>query len=111
MSIINNASTHFKSVLAQDMKSVEVPEWEATLYFKPATSFAQEQGVIKLHSEGKMVEALVATLVNRSVDAEGNKIFKNADKVTLMNDVDPQVILRVVNAMNDDGVDESDLGN
>ena len=59
MSVLQNATGHFKEVLAQNMKTVEVPEWNTTLYFKPAVSFAQEQAVIKLHSEGKQVEALV----------------------------------------------------
>ena len=111
MSVLNNATAHFKEVLAQNMKSVEVPEWNSTLYFKPAVSFAQEQNVIKLHAEGKQVEALVESLINRACDADGKRVFKSADKVTLMNEVDPAVILRVVNAMNNVGFEESDLGN
>ena len=111
MSVIQNATQHFKEVLAQDMRSVEVPEWDTTLYFKPTVSFAQEQNVIKLHSDGKMVEALVESLINRAVDADGKKVFSRADKVTMMNEVDPQVILRVVNEMNETGVDDADLGN
>lgn len=110
-SVLNNATAHFKNILSQNMKSVEVVEWNTTIYFKPATSFAQEQNVIKLHSEGKMVEALVETLINRACDADGKRIFKSADKVTLMNEVDPAVILKVVNAMNDTGVAEEELGN
>ena len=111
MSVLNNATAHFKEVLAQNMKKVEVPEWNSTLYFKPAVSFAQEQNVIKLHAEGKQVEALVESLINRACDADGKRVFKSADKVTLMNEVDPAVILRVVNAMNNVGFEESDLGN
>jgi hypothetical protein len=112
MSVIDNAKKHFKESLAQGMKAVEVPEWETTLYFKAAVSFAQEQKVIQLHSEGKQVEALVESLVSRACDAEGNKVFKFADKVILMNEVDPAVILRVVNQMNnEDEEQEKDLGN
>ena len=111
MSVLNKATAHFKDVLAQSMKCVEVPEWEAKIYFKPAVSFAQEQNVIKLHSEGKMVEALVESLVNRACDADGKRLFKSADKTILMNEVDPQVILRIVNEMNNTGIEEADLGN
>jgi hypothetical protein len=110
-SVLNNATTHFKDILAQSMQSVEIAEWNTTVFFRPATSFAQEQNVIKLHSEGKMVEALVETLINRACDADGKRLFKLADKTTLMNEVDPQVILKVVNAMNGAGVDEAELGN
>lgn len=111
MSVIENAKKHFKEVVSQDMKSVEVPEWETTLYFKAAVSFAQEQKVIKLHSEGKQVEALVESLVSRACDAEGNKVFKFADKPILMNEVDPAIILRIVNEMNGDSNEDPDLGN
>lgn len=111
MSVINKASNHFKEIVAQDMKSVEVPEWETTLYFKAAVSFAAEQKVIQLHTEGKQVEALCESLVNRACDAEGKRVFKHADKVTLMNSVDPAVILRVVNQMNALEVKPDDLGN
>ena len=111
MSVIDNAKKHFKETLAQDMKSVEVPEWETTLYFKAATSFAQEQKVVQLHNDGKLVEALVESLINRACDAEGQRVFKHADKMILMNEVDPKVILKVVNAMNGIELSEDDLGN
>lgn len=111
MSVIDNAKTHFKDALSAGMKSMEVPEWKTTLYFKPAVSFAQEQRVISLHSEGKQVEALVESLITRACDAEGNKVFKHADRAILMNEVDPQVILRVVNGMNALDQVEEDLGN
>ena len=113
MSVINKAAEHFKTIVSQDMKSVEVPEWETTLFFKAAVSFAAEQKVIALHTEGKQVDALCESLVNRACDAEGKRVFTNADKVTLMNSVDPAVILRIVNQMNalSSEVDETDLGN
>lgn len=109
--VIDNATAHFKEVLSQEMRSVDVPEWNTKLYFKAATSFAQESNVIKLAGEGKQVEALVETLINRAVDADGKKVFKHADKASLMNRADPSVILKVVNAMNDTGVEDADLGN
>ena len=50
------------------------------------------------------------SLISRACDADGKRLFKSADKVVLMNEVDPQVILKVVNAMNDTGVAEGELG-
>ncbi len=112
-SVLGNAKNHFKSALAQDLVKIEVPEWETTLFFKAAVSFAAEQKVIALHTEGKQVDALCESLVNRACDAEGKRVFTNADKVTLMNSVDPAVILRIVNQMNalSSEVDATDLGN
>ena len=111
MNVLDNAKTHFRDVLSQGMKKVEVPEWEATLYFKPATTFAQEQKVVSLHNEGKVVEALVESLIGRALDEDGKRVFKSADKQVLMNEVDPQIILRIVGEMNGAGEVEEDLGN
>lgn len=112
MNVIQKASAHFKGVLAQGQKTVEVPEWETTIYFKPATTFAQEQKIVQLHSEGKLVEALVESLIQRALTADGTKMFKQADKPIFMNEVDPKIIMRIVSEMNEAGtVSEDDLGN
>jgi hypothetical protein len=102
MSVLTNAKNHFKDVLAQGMKEVEVPEWETTMFFKPATTFAQEQGVVKLHQEGKLTEALVETLITRALDKDGKRVFKGADRVVLMNQVDPAIIMRIITELNSD---------
>lgn len=101
MSVLNNAKEHMYNVLSQGLNKIEVPEWKTTIYFKAASTFAQEQKIIELHSKGRLVEALVETLIMKSLDAEGNKIFTAADKVVLMREVDPEVIIRVCGEMND----------
>ena len=109
---LEKATAHFKDKLSGNMKSVEIPEWECTLYFKPVSSLAVEQKVIQLHSEGKMVEALVESLIAKACDADGKKAFTNASKTTLMNEVDPEVLMRVVGEMNNATTDDDgDLGN
>lgn len=112
MSVIQKASAHFKGILAQNLRSIEVPEWETTIYFKPATTFAQEQKIVQLHAEGKIVEALVESLIQRALDESGAKMFKQADKPQFMNEVDPKIIMRCVTQMNAASeVSEADLGN
>ena len=72
--------------------------------------FAQEAQIVELQSAGKTVEALVMNLIIRAKDVEGNPVFMKADKTELMTSVDPEIILRVINEMND--IDpETDLGN
>jgi hypothetical protein len=100
-SVLDNAKNHFKSALSQELVSIEVPEWETTIYFKAATSFAVEQKIIELHSKGNLVEALVETLVAKSLTADGKKMFTQADRVVLMRQVDPEIIINVVQAMNE----------
>ena len=100
-SVLGNAKNHFKNALTHELVSIEVPEWETTIYFKAATTFASEQKIIELHSKGNLVEALVETLIVKSLTEDGKRMFSNADKVVLMRQVDPDVIIKVVSAMND----------
>jgi len=111
-SILNNATSHFRSAMTQELKSIEVPEWDSTIYFKVATTFATEKKILDLHSKGEMVEALVETLIAKSLNKDGSKVFAPADKVVLMREVDPEVIIRVVTAMQEAKEQaKADLGN
>lgn len=100
MSVLNNAKEHFKERLAGGLQKVTVPEWKSDVYFKPSYSFAVEQEIIRLQSEGKTVEALVETLIRKALDPEGKPMFNKFDKNTLMNEVDPNVIIRVCAEIN-----------
>ncbi len=101
MSVLSNAKEHMQNVLSHGLNKLEVPEWNTTVYFKAASTFAQEQKIIELHSKGKLVEALVETLIMKCLDAEGKKIFTPADKIVLMREVDPEVIIKICGEMND----------
>lgn len=98
-SILGNATSHFRNALTQELKEIHVPEWDATIYFKTATTFATEKKILDLHSKGEMVEALVETLIAKALNKDGTKVFQPADKVVLMREVDPEVIIRVVGAI------------
>lgn len=106
---MESATQHFKEQLSGELLQVEVPEWNATIWFKPAFTFAQQEKIIQLSNDGKMVEALVETLIVRALDQEGKRLFTHASKTRLMNEVDPNVIIRVVTEMNQEIKDE-DLG-
>lgn len=109
INIMESATQHFKEQLSGELLQVEVPEWNATIWFKPAFTFAQQEKIIQLSNDGKMVEALVETLIVRALDQEGKRLFTHASKTRLMNEVDPNVIIRVVTEMNQEIKDE-DLG-
>jgi len=100
MSVLNKAKGHFRDQLAGDLNSIDVPEWETKIYFKNVSTFAQEQKVLELHAKGELVAALVETLIQKSLDKDGKKMFKNADKDVLMREVDPNVIIRVCTELN-----------
>jgi hypothetical protein len=102
MSAISKAKSHFQTILAQGLQGpVLVPEWDLKVYYKPATTFQQESKIVELQSQGKTVEALVETLIMRSLDVDGKALFVRADKTELMRECDPTVIMRIVTDMND----------
>ena len=109
MSVLEKAKQHYKSQLAGEIQSIEVPEWETTVYYKSTNNFMAEQKIIQLHTQGKMVEALIETLIQKALDENGNKMFRPADRDILLREVDPQVIIRVCTQIN--SKEEPNLGN
>lgn len=108
MSVLLNATEHFKSKLSGGLQKITVPEWKTDIYFKPAYPFAVEQKIIQLQQEGKSVEALVETVILKALDPDGKPLFSKFDKNTLMNETDPNVIISICTQINNpvDTVDE-----
>ena len=106
--VLQKATSHFRTQLDGTLRELEVPEWECKIYYYPTSSFKDESSVLKLQQEGKTVEALVQSLVVKCRNADGTKMFQTADRVTLMNEVDPKVIIRVAGVINagEDSIDE-----
>jgi hypothetical protein len=100
MKVIEKATGHFRSKLSAEMKSVHVPEWDAKIFFKPTITLKEQSKLIELASSGKQVEALVESLIVKARNEDGTKMFSTVDKVVLMNEVDPAVIIRVVGEIN-----------
>lgn len=97
---MDKMTAHFRTKISGDMLKVHVPEWEMDIWYKPANTLAEESTLIELAQKGKTVEALVETLITKARNADGTKMFKKVDKVTMMNEVDPAVLIRVVGEMN-----------
>lgn len=91
MGILDNAVSHFESL---ETKVIEVPEWDAVIYSTPFT-LAEKKKLLKSAKDDDM-EFLVRTLMLKSKDENGNAVFKEADKFTLMHKADTNVIARVV---------------
>ena len=105
--LIQKATAHFETMLAGAMRGpIKVPEWDTEIYWKTTSTMAQEARVIELTQEGKTTEALVMQLIMKALDADGKPLFDLGDRLSLMNNVDPAVILRVVTSMKDDIMSE-----
>jgi hypothetical protein len=107
MSVLDKATQHFRSKLDGSLEKIRVDEWDTDVYFYPTSPLKDESSILKLQQEGKTVEALVQSLIVKCRNADGSKMFATADRVTLMNEVDPRVIIRVASLIN--GVDADSL--
>lgn len=110
--VLQNATAHFKNQVAGEMKSVEVKQWDTTIYFRPVTTFAQQMKVIEYTAKGDQASALIETVIQRCLDENGKKVFTHADWDVLMNQVDPEVLISIVGVMNRSNKKaEEELGN
>jgi len=98
--VIKNIQDHYKSAIGGEMKKYHCKEWDIDVYYKKTYPFKDEARVIELQSKGKTVEALVETLITKARKADGSKMFMDADRITLMNEADPTVIVKVAAAIN-----------
>ena len=99
MNPIDKMTGHFRNKISGEMNVVDIPEWEMKIYYKAANTLTEEGKLIELAQKGKTVEALVETMIMKARNEDGTKMFKMADKVTMLNEVDPNVLIRVVSEM------------
>lgn len=99
-SAIEKVTNHFRGQLGGALKKHTVEEWGLEVYYRPITTLKQEAKIVELSTQGKSVEALVETIIMKALDADGKPIFKSLDKVTLMNEADPKVVLDLARVLN-----------
>lgn len=98
--VLEKATAHFRNKISGAMRKINVPEWECDIYVREASSLKDEAKILELSQQGKTVEALVESLIAKARNEDGSKMFTMPDKVTLMNEVDPAVLIRVIAEMN-----------
>jgi len=111
MPFLEKATALFES--RRQLRSIRVEELDETIYYYPVMT-VEEVREITAHRQGGEVtaDALIATLIVRARDADGNRMFHKADRVTLAKKVDIELIASIVNRMVDEGLDmESATGN
>ena len=98
--VLEQAKKHFKHKLNGSLEKIHVEEWDQDIYYKNTYPFATESKIIELQQQGKTVEALVESIIAKSLDADGKNIFNKFDKNVLMYEVDPSVLLRIAGRLN-----------
>jgi hypothetical protein len=99
--ILDKATAHFRNKISGDLLSIDVPEWECKIYFKASLTLKEQSKLIELANQGKSVEALVESLILKARNEDGSKMFAPMDRVAMLNEIDPNVIVRVVGEMNE----------
>ena len=104
--VLDKAIEHFKSV-DNNLKELWVEEWDTTIYYKEKSAFRDQSAIMQLHQQGKVVEALVETIIVKSLNKDGSKMFKPAERTILLNSVDPDVLVKIATSLNtvDDNYD------
>jgi hypothetical protein len=97
---LDKATAHFRNKIGGEMRKVTVPEWETDIYFRESNTLKEEAKLIELAQQGKTVEALVETLITKARNQDGTKMFTPMDKIVFMNEVDSNILIRIVGEMN-----------
>ena len=97
--VLANAKEHWREKLC-DMQTMHVDEWDCDVHWKPST-LAQRDRVFKFVA-GNSLEGLAESIIQRARDADGKKLFSQANKKDLMSNVDPDVLAKICTAMNEE---------
>jgi hypothetical protein len=95
MKAIERAKEHFAE---QDVKVIEVPEWgedgnPLKIYSKPLT-LAETSKLYKMSKEDDLT-MMAYVLIYKALDESGEKLFDLADKITLLNGVDREILVNI----------------
>jgi len=102
MGIKDNAKAQFRDKLSGELKSVFVPEWNDTIYYKGAINGKQQAEILKLYDAGKTVDAVCMALIMRALNKDGERVWRPAELQELMREYDTGVISSVVEQISED---------
>ncbi len=97
---IDLVKKHFQGQLSGKMNHYHVDEWGLDVYYRPITTLKMESKIVELSTQGKSVEALVESIIQKSRDEKGDALFSQYDKSVLMNEADPTVVLKLAKVLN-----------
>lgn len=100
MRTLDKITKHYHREINGDLEKMNVPEWDMDIYYKRTYPFETEAKVIELQSQGKVVDALVESLIQKARDKDGKRIFNEEDRIVLMKEADPTVITKVAGTIN-----------
>ena len=102
MGIKENAEAHFRDKLSGELLSLEIPEWDSTIYYKSAITGNQQTQIYKLYSQDKQIESVYMSLIKRAMDENGKPIWRAVELKEMMRRYDPEVVSGIVERMADE---------
>jgi hypothetical protein len=97
---IESATAHFKEKLAGKLYKYHSDEWDMDIHYRSSSSMRVESKIMSLTQNGKAADALVESIILKALDQDGNRLFKETDRATLLNEADPKVLIRVATKLN-----------
>lgn len=93
--IFESISAHFNAT-----RSIEVPEWNTTIFWKPITALDQEKVMRAVKAKGGSdTELGYRMLIEKALNASGEKMFDIGKLEFLRTQADAMVVARIVAAM------------
>lgn len=90
--LIDIATSHFS---AQAIRTLEVPEWETTIYSKNLS--LEDKAKFLSRADGDSTDYMIYSIILGCSNETGDPVFGLEDKVKLRRHVDPEVLSRVAN--------------
>ena len=100
MSITDKIAKHYQSSISGGLEKLHVEELDTDIYFRTTYPLKVESKIIALQSQGLTIEALVESIIQKARDKDGKPLFQDTDRVKLMNEADPAVIVKIAGAIN-----------
>lgn len=104
MTITDKIAKHYQQSISGELKKYHVDEWDTDIYYRTTYPLKDEAKVLELQAKGQTIEALVESIITKARDKDGKRIFHDADRVKLMNEADPLVVVRVATTINNDRI-------
>ena len=100
MSITDKIAKHYQTSISGELKKIHVKEWDTDVYFRTTYPLKDEAKVLDLQNKGFTIEAVVESIIVKARTKDGKRLFQDADRIKLMNEADPLVVVRVGGAIN-----------
>lgn len=98
--VIEAARAHFRDQLQGNLKKYHVEEWNVDIYYNSKLAWRDQSRLIDLYGANKTSDAILETILVKVKNADGTPMFTSADRQFLLNEVDPEVLMKIVNVLN-----------